>query len=694
MLKFFSRLERTRGVVIISFAVLVVLGLVVAGYNRGGGNAAIANPFKSNEALAKVNGDEVTVADYSLLKKKIENQYSQFGGQISLAQLGMTPERILDQAINSRISVQEARRLGLSASDDEVRDLIQKQFSDPTTGVFDVKNYKEYVTRNYGNVPLYEQSVRNALAAEKLRAFVTAGVQVSEGEVRENFLRENTSFELVYVPVTAEELSKKISPSEDDMRQYFDAHKTDYRFQFPQKKIRYLFISQDKVGQKLQISDEDLRKQYDSLKPENKLAGVRVQQIVLRVADPKLDQDVLTKASQIVQRIRKDDLTASEEDFAEAARGNSEDPLTAKAGGWLPAPVKRIPNKKPGGTPGNVNDLLQNTLEWKEGQVGDPLKTGNAYYVFRRGPAIPKTFEDAKQELLVSMRNRKAYGAAQALAQKAEDRLKNGEDIRKVAQELAAEANMVPAEMVRETPFVKPGDDVPNIGSSPQFEDAIKPLEEPNQVGDRVGIKDGVAIPMLVEKRDPRIPDFEEVKDKVAEDLKRSRAADQLEQTARDLAANANGPDALKAAAEKLGLKAEDEDAFHAGRPLGKAGADPALDAAVFALKTGETTKTPVKVGNNWVVVAVKNRKDADAAEFEKQRQQLVESAVTERRNQVFEDYLVNARRRLEEKGKIEIYNDTLARLEETETPAALPRMPTQGMPNQSLPVQIPQQEK
>ena len=189
MLKFFSRLEKTRGVVIISFAVLVVLGLVVAGYNRGGGSAAIANPFKSNEALAKVNGDEVTVADYSLLKKKIENQYSQFGGQISLAQLGMTPERILDQAINSRIAVQEARRLGLTASDEEVRDLITRQFSDPATGNFDVKNYKEYVTRNYGSVPLYEQSIRNALAAEKLRAFVTAGVQVSEEEVKENFLR-------------------------------------------------------------------------------------------------------------------------------------------------------------------------------------------------------------------------------------------------------------------------------------------------------------------------------------------------------------------------------------------------------------------------------------------------------------------------------------------------------------------------
>src|SRR2546423_824786 len=601
----------------------------------------------------------------------------------------MTPERILDGAISSRIAVQEARRLGLTASDEEVRDLITRQFSDPATGNFDVKNYKEYVTRNYGSAPLYEQSVRNALAAEKLRAFVTAGVQVSEEEVKETFLRENTSFEITYVPVTAEELSKKLSPSEDDMRQYFDAHKTDYRFQFPQKKIRYLFVSQDKVGQKLQISDEDLRKEYDSLKPENKMAGVRVQQIVLRVADPKLDQDVLSKASQIVARIRKDDLTASEDDFAEQARGNSEDPATAKSGGWLPAPVRRNPNKKAGGTPGNAADLLQNTLEWKEGQVGDPLKTGNAYYIFRRGAAVPKTFEDAKQELLVSLRNRRSYQAAQAVAQKAEDRLKGGEDIRKVAQELASGANMTPAEMVKETPFVKPGDDVPDIGSSPQFEDAVKPLEEANQVGDRVGIKNGVAIPLLVEKRDPRIPDFEEVKDKVAEDLKRSRAADQLEQTARDLASNATSPDSLKAAAEKLGLKAEDEDAFRAGRPLGKAGADPALDAAVFTLKTGETTKTPIKVSNNWVVVAVKNRKDADAAEFDKQRGRLVESAVSERRDQVFDDYLVNARRRLRDKGQIEIYNETLARLEETETPAALQRMPPQG-----LPVQIPPQGK
>jgi peptidyl-prolyl cis-trans isomerase D len=408
------------------------------------------------------------------------------------------------------------------------------------------------------------------------------------------------------------------------------------------------------------------------------MAGVRVQQIVLKVARPELDQEVLSKASRLVAKIRKDDLTASEDDFAELARGNSEDPATAKGGGRLPNPVKKNPNKKSTTTPGNPSDLAQNTLDWKEGQVGDPLKTGNAYYIFRRGPVVPKTFEDAKQELSVSLRNRRSYAAAQAVAQKAQERLKETHDVQKVAQEFAAEANMTPAEMTKETGFVKPGDDVRDIGSSPQFEDAIKPLEEANQVGDRVGVKNGFAIPMLVEKRDPRVPEFEEVRDKVATDLKRSRAGEQLEQTARDLAANSSSPDALKAAAEKLGLKPLDEEAFHLGRPLGSAGADPALDTAVYALKAGETTKTPVKVGDSWVVVGVKKRDDAKPEEFDKQRTSLVESALRDRREQVFDEFITSARRRLEEKGDIQINRDTLAQLEEDEAPPAAipPRSP------------------
>ncbi len=669
MLKFFSRLEKTRNLVIIFFAVIVVLGMVVAGVYNGSG-AAVANPFKSKEVLARVGGDDVTVADFTLRKKMTENQFSQFGASVSLAQFGITNESILNRAINDRVALQEARRRGLTASGKEVDDAIARQFA--LTSAEDVKRAEDYVVRNFGGVELYRDSVADELAVAKLRAFVSAGAQISEAEVRDQFMRDNTTFDVTYVPVTAEELAAKITPSDDELRQYFDAHKTDYRFIEPQKKIRYVFVNQDKVGEKLQIPDEELRKEYDSLKPENKMAGVRVQQIVLKVARPELDQEVLNKATEMVGRMRQPDLTAPEEAFAEQARGNSEDPATAQAGGWLPNPVKRNPNRRPNAA-GGPAELLQNTLEWREGQVGDPLKTGNAYYIFRRGPAVPKSFEDAKQELLVSLRNRRSYAVAAQLAQKAQERLNETRDPQKVAQELAAEANMTPAEMVRETGFVKPGDDVPEIGNSPQFEDAIKPLEEAGAIGERVGIKSGFAIPQLVEKREPRIPELEEVKDKVAEGFKRARATERLEAAAREIAGGAAGADALKAAAERAGLKAEDEEAFKLGRPMGTAGADAALDAAVFALKPGEVTKTPVKVGEKWVIVAVRARKDADPAEFDKQRATLTETALSERRNQVYEDFLVEARRRLDEDGKIEIFRDALAQVEEAE-PAALPR--------------------
>ncbi|MBA3240970.1 MAG: peptidyl-prolyl cis-trans isomerase [Acidobacteria bacterium] len=677
MLKMFTRLERTRNWIIIFFAALLVIGMAVAGvYNQG--STAIANPFKSRDVLASVNGDDVTVADFALRKKVFEQR---MGGQISLAQMGMTGERVLDTLVNDRIVGQEAARLDLKPSAEEVREVIRRQFSD-ASNAFDLKRYKDYVVKNFGGVALYESSVRDGIAAEKLRSFVTAGAQVSEQEVQEEFLRSGTEFGLVYVPVKASELAQKISASDEELRQYYEAHKTDYRFLEPQKKIRYLFVNQEKAGVKLEIPEAELRKEYDSLKPEAKQAGVRVQQIVLKVARPELDQEVLGRATQLVARLRGDDMKATEEEFAELARGNSEDPATAKEGGWLPAPVRKNPAKS--------SDILQATLEMQPDEVRDPVKTGNSYYIFRRGEVVPKTYEEAKKEILVSLRNRRSYAVAQQLAQKAVERLKESKDFQKVAQELAPEANMTAAEMVKETPFVKPGDDVPEIGSSPQFEEAVKPLEEQGQVGDRVGVKNGFAVPMLVEKRDPRIPDFDEVRERVLDSFRNERAGQQLEQTARELAANSGSPDALKAAAEKLGLKAETDEAFRLGRPLGTLGADPSVDEAVYGLKAGEVTKNALKVGDSWAVVGVTSRKDADLAEFGKQREQLLERALGERRTQVFDEYVATIRRRLEEAGQIKINKDVLARSDDAgETPTALPRMPSRAPQS---PINIPPQ--
>ena len=667
MLKQLGRMERTRSIIIIGFAVLMAVSLIVF---YAPGRTAIVEPARSSEVIAKVGSDEITVAALAQLK---ENYMQMFGGRISLAQLGGN-KRFLDGLIRDRVVAQEAERLGLSASDAEVAEKIRKQFSDASGQFVGLERYKESVRGRFGDLEAFERSIRYEIAQEKLRAFVTAAVRVSDEEVQEDYKRKNTTFDITYAVISADKLAEKIQVSDEDLKKYFEAHKTDFRILEPQKKIRYLYIDQGKLGGKVQVSDQELRAEFEGLSPENKQAGVKVQQILLKVARKDLDAQVEQKAKDLIAKAMAASPATSEKVFADLARGNSEDPATAKDGGYLPRPVKKNPNK--------VDALYDRAVDMEQGAIFDvPIKYGGNYYILRRGDAVPKTLEDMKPELLASLRNRNGYSVASKLAERAQSRLKETKDPQKVAKELAAEANMKPEEMVRETPFIRPGADVPNIGSSQQFEAVVEPLNSIGDVGERTGVKGGFAIPMLIDKKEPRIPDFEEVKVKVAEAVKRERAKEQLAQMARDIASSVKGPAEIKAAAEKAGFEVGTEEAYKLGGTLGKAGTSPALDEAVYSLKSGEVTKTPVKVGDNWVVPGVTNRKEADLAEFAQQREQLMQTILSARQNQVFEDYIVTVQRRMMQAGKIKIYQDVLASIDEAEPEISSPPGPQFPIP-------------
>lgn len=676
MLKQLSQFEKTRNVLIVGFVVFMAVSLVI--FYKPGSSGTNVEPNKNTTAVAKVGGEEITVADIAQLK---ENYLQMLGGQISLAQLGGN-KRFLDGLIRDRVVSQEAMRLGLGASDAELAERIHKQFSDPTgkfifldtSGKPDIEKYKQSVTERYGDVERYERSVRDAIAQEKLHAFITASVTISPEEVQNDYKRKNTTFDLTYAIISADKLAEKISPTDQDLHSYYEQHKTDYRYLEPQKKIRYIFINQEKSGEKLQISDKDLHERYDKLGPQAKEAGVKVQQILLKVARKDLDPQVEQKAKDLVTKARgTSGGPSSEATFSDLAKGNSEDPATAKNGGFLARVVKKNPNK--------VDALYDRAVDMQPGDITDPIRYGGNWYILRRGESVPKTFEEAKVELLVSARNQKAFAVSFNLAGRAKDLLKQTHDAQKVAQQLAAEANMSPADMVRETPYIKPGDDVPNIGSNQKFEEAIANLNNPNDVGEPTGVKDGVAIPMFVDKKEPRIPDFDEVKDKVTLAFKVQRAREQLDQKAKDLAASVNSAGELKAAIEKAGLEASNEEAFKLGGTLGKAGTNPALDEAIYLLKEGQVTKTPIKTGETWVVLGATKRKEADLAEFAKQRDQLTESSLKTRQDQVYEDSIAAVVERMKKEGRIKIYKNVLDTIEEEEPVAPQPRRPRMPIP-------------
>jgi peptidyl-prolyl cis-trans isomerase D len=657
MLKQLGRLDRTRRYIIIGFVALMVVSLVVFyGPGRTGNVAAT----KNTDVVAKVGGDEITAGD---LAQVAQNYQQYFGGRISIAQLGGN-KTLLDGLIRSRIVTQEAERLGLGASDGEVRDRIVKEFTDGSGQFVGLDRYKELVVARFGDIGTYEQSLRNDIAREKLQAFVTSAVNVSDQEVQAEYEKRNSSFDLVYTVVSPEKVAAKIQPSDDELRSYYEQHKTDYRFHEPQKKIRYVYIDQAKAGSKIAITDDELRKAFEALGPQQKQAGVKVQQIVLKVARPDLDTQVEQKAKDLLAKVMAAPKDKQEQVFADLARGNSEDPATAKNGGFLLRPHKKNPT--------SVHGLYDRALDMETGQVFDiPIKYASEWYLLRRGDAVPKTFDEARTELLVSQRNSKGFGVAQALADRAQARLKETKDPQKVAQELAAEANMSPAEMVKETPYVKPGDDVPNIGSSQQFEAVIEPLNNANDVGDKTGVKGGFAIPMLVDKKEPRIPEFDEVKTNVADAFKQQRAREQLEQIAKQIAGSANAPGDITTAAKNAGLESSTEEGYKLGGTLPDAGASPALDDAIFALKSGEVAKAPVRAGEQWIVVGVTNRHNADLAAFASQRATLMNGILSTRQTQVFEDYIGAVHQKMKQDGKIKIYEDVLLKMDEAEAQIA-----------------------
>src|SRR5919202_3938589 len=183
MLKVFNRMKSAHKWVLLFFAGLMGLSLVL--FYAPGRN--LADAPTNTEVVAKVDGDEITVGDLSRLKET----YSQYG--INPAQLG-GDRHFLDGLIRDRITVQEARRLGLVASDAEVAAAIRRQNPDAAAGSgegFD--RYRDAVTTRYGSVERFEQSIRDSLSAQKLHAFVTAGVNVSEQEIKDDWVRKNTT---------------------------------------------------------------------------------------------------------------------------------------------------------------------------------------------------------------------------------------------------------------------------------------------------------------------------------------------------------------------------------------------------------------------------------------------------------------------------------------------------------------------
>src|SRR5204863_9831994 len=112
--------------------------------------------------------------------------------------------------------------------------------------------------------------------------------------------------------------------------------------------------------------------------------------------------------------------------------------------------------------------------------------------------------------------------------------------------------------------------------------------------------------------------------------------------------------------------------------PLVEAGSSVLLDDPLWSAKVGDVLQ-PVFLNSNYIVLGVNKRTDGDLTEYAKQRVSLTQQAISERKNQVFVDYLNSVMSGMKQSGKIRIYKevlDTMAEDEEQALPPTRPQLP------------------
>jgi len=87
----------------------------------------------------------------------------------------------------------------------------------------------------------------------------------------------------------------------------------------------------------------------------------------------------------------------------------------------------------------------------------------------------------------------------------------------------------------------------------------------------------------------------------------------------------------------------------------------------------------PIFLNSNYLIIGVNKRTEADMTEYAKQRDSLMQSALSDRKNQIFADYLNALSVRMKQDGSIKIYKDVFDGVREQEPeamPARRPQLP------------------
>ncbi len=199
---------------------VLVFSLVFSGLgnnlsNSSGGGSGRAAAASGDDVVATVNGDSITRRDFETDLDSFRSQMEQFGRTISVSETPLLNNTVLDQLINAKLQLQQAKKMNIAVSDDEIQkkraeivDMAgfrQKLSLPPTASLADV----DAALVKAGHAPLAETLPDDTLRQMillgdpqsgqpgKMQTAALSGVVVTEEDARQFYTKYHTRHILI-----------------------------------------------------------------------------------------------------------------------------------------------------------------------------------------------------------------------------------------------------------------------------------------------------------------------------------------------------------------------------------------------------------------------------------------------------------------------------------------------------------------
>ncbi len=188
--------------------------------------------------VGSVNGQELTYDQFTeMYQQMYQNERQRTDQNLNDTQLENLRTQVWEQYVQRVIFQEEIDKLGITATDEEIRYQIKNYPLDEfkqnpnfqTNGQFDWDKYYA----SFGNTEIpwlqIEDFYRQQLPFQKLQNVITATVRVSESEAEEEYMKTSMKAKVAYLELPFAKYRDKIKEvTDDEARAYYDAHQDEF----------------------------------------------------------------------------------------------------------------------------------------------------------------------------------------------------------------------------------------------------------------------------------------------------------------------------------------------------------------------------------------------------------------------------------------------------------------------------------